>query len=412
MGFVGSVPFGSPDSEIARRVAARMEQLRREQQGSPQPANMPGAASASSSSSSSAVSQAQLDAAIPWTKRVAKLISDQKAGKLSMPAFNDDEKARMLLALWGPKDSAGAASSASASSSSTSSSSSSSVGPADKKLAAEIRMYLTHMAISNTITPELKKAAAAHRGGSTRKSGSPVVVSDGDLEDEYILNFSSPDELALCQFASSMGFQFQSRSKDGVQLCIDKQGYGDGKKEIEIYSQLATLDFTSTRKRVTCVYQRENQVLVMCKGADANVLPLIASRTPEATQLRDTLDMQLSDMATKGLRTLVVAGATLPSEWWFGSGSNEGMSAIYRATNLPDRGAEKGHNRGECRSDCRICAGLLAIERAADLVLLGATAIEDRLQDLVPEAIDDFLKAGIKGKIEADDAGMLCRLDL
>lgn len=33
---------------------------------------------------------------------------------------------------------------------------------------------------------------------------------------------------------------------------------------------------------------------------------------------------------------------------------------------------------------------------AAQMYLLGATALEDKLQDLVPECIDDFLKAGVK----------------
>jgi magnesium-transporting ATPase (P-type) len=36
------------------------------------------------------------------------------------------------------------------------------------------------------------------------------------------------------------------------------------------------------------------------------------------------------------------------------------------------------------------------MERAAHLRLVGLTAVEDRLQELVPEAIADFLQAGIK----------------
>ena len=316
----------------------------------------------------------------------------------------------MLEALWGPKQPS------LPSSSSATSSSPAIRPPADAKLSAEIRTFLTHMALSNTITPELKSKtpvnattstrASARRKRSMASAASLAASLANEGEDEYILNFSSPDELALCKFASHMGFQFQSRGKDGVQLSIDKQGFGDDRTEVEIYQQLAILDFNSKRKRVTCVYLRDGVVHVMCKGADANVLPLIHSTSPAALQLRDSLDAQLNDMATKGLRTLVVAGATMPSKWWFGdsdgtgtgagTGEHGGMSAIYKATNLPDRGAEKGHHRGECRADCRICAGLLHIERAAELALLGATAIEDRLADLVPECIDDFLKAGIK----------------
>lgn len=220
-------------------------------------------------------------------------------------------------------------------------------------------------------------------------------------------NFSSPDELALCQFAASMGFTFVSRSKEGCTLRVDKHGYGDGRIEVELYQQLGVLDFNSKRKRVTCVYLRDGLVHVMCKGADGNVLPLLYNpnavtspdREPSAAaepSKREALEAQLSDMAAKGLRTLVVAGSTRPAEWWWGADGNPGMSAVYKAINLPDRGAEKGHSKGECRSECRACAGLLHMERAAHLRLVGLTAVEDRLQELVPEAIADFLQAGIK----------------
>ena len=40
-----------------------------------------------------------------------------------------------------------------------------------------------------------------------------------------------------------------------------------------------------------------------------------------------------------------------------------------------------------------------AAELEQDLVLLGATAIEDKLQDGVPETIHNLLRANIKGRI-------------
>ena len=41
----------------------------------------------------------------------------------------------------------------------------------------------------------------------------------------------------------------------------------------------------------------------------------------------------------------------------------------------------------------------MAAELEQDLVLLGATAIEDKLQDGVPETIANLLRANIKGKV-------------
>ena len=373
VGFVKSTPFGSPDSEIARRVALRMEQLR--EQNAQAGINSP--------------PRNFRDKPPSWTERVMKLELEKKSGRDSMPVFDDAEKQRMLTALWGAKGQSGKV--------------------ADEKLSKEIRTFLTHMAISNTITPELKVKAPPPppKARGWRSNGASSSPSPEPDEGDYVFNFSSPDELALCKYAAHMGFQFQSRSKDGIQLAINKLGFGDAKSEIEIYQSLGILDFNSKRKRVTCVYLRGETVYVMCKGADANVLPLIhyPDGDTEALQLRDHLDAQLSEMATKGLRTLVVAHAELPREWWFGSDSSSssssetsprGMLEVYKSLNLPDRGAEKGHHRGKCRSECRICSGLLQIEMSAHLSLLGATAIEDQLQELVPEAIADFLTAGIK----------------
>lgn len=399
VGFVANgsgsaVPFGSPDSEIARRVAMRLALMNAEMaRASPPPMGasaasasstsaLAGASSSSSAAARSAADAAEAELALPWTARVAKLEEERLSGRASMPAFNDAEKTRMLEALWGPKRDPSTSAAAS-----SSSFSSSFPGPADPALARSIRTFLTHMALSNTITPEVKTSAS------------------GDETMQF--NFSSPDELALCQFAAAMGFTFVSRSKDGVQLRIDKQGHGDGRTEVELYQQLAVLDFNSKRKRVTCVYYRDGLVHVMCKGADGNVLPLLynpnvatsGDREPSSAAdptAREALEAQLSDMAAKGLRTLVVAGSTRPADWWWGSDDNPGMSAVYKAINLPDRGSEKGHSKGECRSDCRACAGLLHMERAAHLRLVGLTAVEDRLQELVPEAIADFLQAGIK----------------
>lgn len=54
-----------------------------------------------------------------------------------------------------------------------------------------------------------------------------------------------------------------------------------------------------------------------------------------------------------------------------------------------------------------------------DFILLGATAVEDRLQDLVPETIFDLIRANIKvwmltgDKLEtAENIGKSCKLIL
>ena len=45
---------------------------------------------------------------------------------------------------------------------------------------------------------------------------------------------------------------------------------------------------------------------------------------------------------------------------------------------------------------CRRCAIETKIEKAAQMKILGATAIEDRLQDNVPQTIESLLDGGIR----------------
>ncbi len=49
-----------------------------------------------------------------------------------------------------------------------------------------------------------------------------------------------------------------------------------GAKRIEEYEQLALLDFTSKRKRMTVLIRTpDNRVKIYCKGADSMIQPLL-----------------------------------------------------------------------------------------------------------------------------------------
>ena len=83
------------------------------------------------------------------------------------------------------------------------------------------------------------------------------------------------------------------------------------------------------------------------------------------------------DYATEGLRTLCLAYRDVPEQEY------RQWAAIY------DQAAATINGRGE------------ALDQAAELIekdlfLLGATAIEDKLQDGVPDTIHTLQQAGIK----------------
>lgn len=80
-------------------------------------------------------------------------------------------------------------------------------------------------------------------------------------KNEY--NASSPDELALANFAKFCGYEFVETSEDGhmvVQI--------DGR--IERYRLLHVLEFNSDRKRMSVILRDNNgDILLLCKGADS-----------------------------------------------------------------------------------------------------------------------------------------------
>lgn len=119
----------------------------------------------------------------------------------------------------------------------------------------------------------------------------------------------------------------------------------------------------------------ENQYLVCIKGADSTVLPLCSSDNEEI--MRQTV--QFTDSyAREGLRTLVFAHKVLSETEY------QDWNSSYLAASL-DLSNEKYKRMDE-----------VAAILESDFQLIGSTAIEDRLQHGVPEAISHMREAGIK----------------
>jgi phospholipid-transporting ATPase len=117
----------------------------------------------------------------------------------------------------------------------------------------------------------------------------------------------------------------------------------------------------------------DGKIKLYCKGADTVILERLAENNP---YVESTL-IHLEDYANEGLRTLCIAMREIPEEEytrWSQIYDKAATTLVNRADEL-DRAAEM-------------------IEK--DLFLLGATAIEDRLQDGVPDTIHTLQEAGIK----------------
>jgi phospholipid-translocating ATPase len=186
----------------------------------------------------------------------------------------------------------------------------------------------------------------------------------------------SPDEAALVQAAADLGFEFRGRDRDILFLRTPFAG------EPLRFRLLNILEFTSSRKRMSVIVRQlgeegqpeTNPILLFTKGADNVIFERLA---PGGEELKAATEDQLDSFAHEGLRTLTLAYRAV-SEDEYDSWVTRYQAAL---SSIEDREGE--------------------IERVSDeveqgLLLLGATAIEDKLQDGVPEAIADLKKAGIK----------------
>lgn len=184
----------------------------------------------------------------------------------------------------------------------------------------------------------------------------------------------SPDEAALVGAARDVGFSFIDRTASGVILNI--QGMQ------QEYKILNILEFNSTRKRMSAIIkfpsQRPNgtdRILLICKGADSVIYSRLKSGDSE--MLCSETALHLEQFANEGLRTLCIAQKEL-SEDEYRKFSRDHEVASSALINREDRMEEVAD----------------VLER--NLTLLGGTAIEDRLQDGVPQTIDLLGRAGIK----------------
>jgi phospholipid-transporting ATPase len=224
--------------------------------------------------------------------------------------------------------------------------------------------FLTLLAVCHTVIPE-------------------VDESNGEI----VYQASSPDEAALVAGAKSLGFKFHTRKPKSVVFSLNDQ-------DIQ-YEILAVNEFNSTRKRMSVLVRApDGKVKIMIKGADT----VIFERLKPGCEYLDKTSAHLEEYALIGLRTLVIAYREISEEEYSSWKKifDEASATINDRQSALDNAAE-------------------LIEK--DLTLLGATAIEDKLQDGVPETIFTLMEAGIKVWVLTGDRqetainiGMSCKL--
>lgn len=199
----------------------------------------------------------------------------------------------------------------------------------------------------------------------------------------------SPDEAALVATARDMGFTVLGQTSNGIRLNV----MGEEKH----YPILNTIEFNSSRKRMSAIVKMpDGRIILFCKGADSIIYSRL--KRGEQAELRKTTAEHLEMFAREGLRTLCIAERTL----------SEHEYLEWRKEH--DKAATAMHDREEKLEE-------IADKIEQNLTLLGGTAIEDRLQDGVPDTIELLGRAGIKlwvltgDKVEtAINIGFSCNL--
>lgn len=194
--------------------------------------------------------------------------------------------------------------------------------------------------------------------------------------DQLEYQAQSPDEAALSGAARNFGFVFKDRTSNTIEIEILGKSL--------TYELLAILDFNNVRKRMSVIVRDPNgKISLYCKGADSVIFEHLAkcnnnsNSNNNATKIRELTNDHLEHFAGVGLRTLCLAKKDLSEEEY----SKWRIEYQLAETSLEDRDAKKDR----CYEQ---------IEQ--DLELLGATAIEDKLQDNVPQTIANLMAANIK----------------
>uniref|UniRef100_A0A8C1X6R3 Phospholipid-transporting ATPase n=1 Tax=Cyprinus carpio TaxID=7962 RepID=A0A8C1X6R3_CYPCA len=198
-------------------------------------------------------------------------------------------------------------------------------------------------------------------------------------QDECELRYEaeSPDEAALVYAARAYKCALVGRLPDQVTVELPHLG----KLSFEL---LHTLGFDSTRKRMSVVVKHPltEQITVYTKGADSVIMDLIRPATDDCKGKRQRKILYktqnyLNLYAADGLRTLCIAKKVLSKEEYASwlQLHLEAETAIQRREEL-------------------LFESALRLE--TNLQLLGATGVEDRLQDGVPETIASLRKAGLQ----------------
>uniref|UniRef100_A0A8C3AWN3 Phospholipid-transporting ATPase n=1 Tax=Cyclopterus lumpus TaxID=8103 RepID=A0A8C3AWN3_CYCLU len=243
-------------------------------------------------------------------------------------------------------------------------------GPLNKvqEKAGREELFLRALCLCHTV--QVKESSEQGQGQRDQVDGFGL---DGEvlppLREQRGFIASSPDEVALVKGAMRFGFTFLGLESKNMKILTRNN-------DIEMYELLHVLNFDPVRRRMSVIVRsKSGDTLLFCKGADSSIFPRV--RQEEVERIR----MHVERNATTDDYLLVVT-----------------LGAMCFAVQEEDYAqADAGLMEARLALQDRE-QKLMAVYNQVEtgMSLIGATAVEDRLQEEAAETMEALQGAGIK----------------
>lgn len=202
------------------------------------------------------------------------------------------------------------------------------------------------------------------------------VSSKGEAAMVDTLSAMNTDDEALIHAADYFGFRFMGRADQKVRILNKAK---DTVEEIDVLQQFS---FSTRTQRMGVVIREPNgRVLLLMKGAETAILPLLSVRDQVDLIQATTVDRKM--FSNDGLRCLYLAQAEIPAPK-FHDWAREYLVATQDVVQL------ERQKDGEAN-----LIDDLEKELLQGMELLGCTGVEDKLQHGVSECVEELHAAGI-----------------
>ena len=207
------------------------------------------------------------------------------------------------------------------------------------------------------------------------------IVVESNKNGEVNYQGTNPDEITLVGAAHELGFSYLGKDKNI--LSVKRTFFLENKKEkkeIKKYEFLLKFPFSSEKQRSSIIIRdlETKKIKLYIKGSDTKIFEGINPYSKE--NIFEITKQHVDDFAKRGLRTLCYSFKEIPdneyNEWF--AKYKISKEDININKNLYNQNMDK-----------------LQEEIEKNCFLLGATALEDQLQDNVEQDVGEFIDAGI-----------------